>query len=369
MSIASRVSRMTAAQRRRRGGAPDTVAPTVPANLRVVGTPTLSEIAIAWDASTDDVGVVGYELQRAPQGGAFATVYSGPVLTHTSTGLAPSGAYRYRVRALDGAGNASAWGPDDVGLAAAVAVPEQHYLPFDGLNDYGLALDAAVGAFDAGVAGEICLVLKVDDSQLVAYQRHAQIWGDGIGDLGCSVLIVYTTDFSTEQNTVLRSWDVTGAGGVNISVRTPSRGGATIASSRVNGTSGRLIMQRGGVAYDVSGVISDTRPASHIILGAAAASSAGAPFLAAGFAAIRLTAAALLTRAPTPQEVADYSADPNDPDPGVARKAGDARAVWPDHIHWYVTGTHTTGTTMTDLVGNKDVTLYGGLSDADKVAL
>ncbi|HVW82949.1 MAG TPA: fibronectin type III domain-containing protein, partial [Candidatus Paceibacterota bacterium] len=44
-------------------GAPDTTPPSVPANLHATGI-TNSSIALAWDPSTDNVGVAGYKLYR-----------------------------------------------------------------------------------------------------------------------------------------------------------------------------------------------------------------------------------------------------------------------------------------------------------------
>src|SRR5215510_5910760 len=45
------------------GGGGDTQAPSVPTNLRVTAT-TSSSISLAWNASTDNVGVTGYDLFR-----------------------------------------------------------------------------------------------------------------------------------------------------------------------------------------------------------------------------------------------------------------------------------------------------------------
>ena len=43
--------------------APDTTPPTVPTGLVVTGTTTTS-VALAWTASTDNVGVTGYKIYR-----------------------------------------------------------------------------------------------------------------------------------------------------------------------------------------------------------------------------------------------------------------------------------------------------------------
>ncbi|MEV4392560.1 glycosyl hydrolase family 18 protein [Nonomuraea sp. NPDC049607] len=84
------------------GGGSDTTAPSVPGNLRSTGV-TNNSVALAWDASTDNVAVTGYEIYR---GGTLVTTVTGT--TYNDTGLTASTAYTYTVRARDAAGNRSA---------------------------------------------------------------------------------------------------------------------------------------------------------------------------------------------------------------------------------------------------------------------
>ncbi|MEV4287729.1 glycosyl hydrolase family 18 protein [Nonomuraea bangladeshensis] len=84
------------------GGGTDTSAPSVPGNLRSTGV-TSSSVSLAWNASTDNVAVTGYEVYR---GSTLVTTVTGT--TYTDTGLAASTAYTYTVRARDAAGNRSA---------------------------------------------------------------------------------------------------------------------------------------------------------------------------------------------------------------------------------------------------------------------
>jgi endoglucanase len=84
------------------GSTPDTQPPTTPGNLRVTGT-TTSSVALAWNASTDDIGVTGYQVLRG------TTVVGSPTgLAFTDTGLAAATTYSYTVRALDASGKQSA---------------------------------------------------------------------------------------------------------------------------------------------------------------------------------------------------------------------------------------------------------------------
>ncbi|MFI7697429.1 fibronectin type III domain-containing protein [Nonomuraea sp. NPDC049480] len=83
------------------GSGGDTTAPSVPGNLRSTGV-TSSSVSLAWNASTDNVGVTGYNVYR---GGTLVTTVTGT--TYTDTGRAANTGYTYTVRARDAAGNLS----------------------------------------------------------------------------------------------------------------------------------------------------------------------------------------------------------------------------------------------------------------------
>jgi M6 family metalloprotease-like protein len=84
------------------GGTADTQAPTTPGSL-TVGTVTSSTVALSWNASTDNVGVTGYDVYR---NGSF--VANASSTSYTVNGLNPSTSYSFYVKAKDAAGNASA---------------------------------------------------------------------------------------------------------------------------------------------------------------------------------------------------------------------------------------------------------------------
>ncbi|MCX4583417.1 carbohydrate binding domain-containing protein [Streptomyces sp. NBC_01481] len=83
------------------GGGGDTQAPTTPTNLRSTGKSS-SSVSLAWNASTDNVGVTGYDVY---QGSTRATTVTGT--SATVSGLAASTSYSFTVRARDAAGNLS----------------------------------------------------------------------------------------------------------------------------------------------------------------------------------------------------------------------------------------------------------------------
>jgi chitodextrinase len=75
--------------------------PTIPQNV-VCTNSTETTISIVWDSSTDDFGVVGYDIYR---GGSLIARISGT--SYTDTVLIPGTTYIYTVVAIDSANQQS----------------------------------------------------------------------------------------------------------------------------------------------------------------------------------------------------------------------------------------------------------------------
>jgi hypothetical protein len=84
------------------GGGSDTTPPSAPGSLRGTGT-TASSAGLAWNASTDNVGVTGYNVYN---GSTLDSTVTGT--SATVSGLAASTTYTFTVKAVDAAGNLSA---------------------------------------------------------------------------------------------------------------------------------------------------------------------------------------------------------------------------------------------------------------------
>lgn len=84
------------------GAAPDTQAPTAPTNL-VASTITTTSLQLNWSASTDNIGVTGYDVYM---NGTLKT--SVTTTTASITGLTAATTYSFYVKAKDAAGNSSA---------------------------------------------------------------------------------------------------------------------------------------------------------------------------------------------------------------------------------------------------------------------
>ena len=104
----------------------DTTPPTAPSNLTATAA-SASQINLAWTASTDNVGVTGYLVERCSGAGCtnFAQIGTPTSTSFSDTGLTANTSYSYRVRATDAAGNLSAYS----NTATATTTPGQDTTP------------------------------------------------------------------------------------------------------------------------------------------------------------------------------------------------------------------------------------------------
>ncbi|HEY3006127.1 MAG TPA: DNRLRE domain-containing protein, partial [Kribbellaceae bacterium] len=83
-------------------GGGDTTAPSTPTNLSATAA-SANRVDLSWTASTDNVGVTGYEVFR--DGASLATI--GTATTYSDNAVLPATTYTYQVRARDAVGNLS----------------------------------------------------------------------------------------------------------------------------------------------------------------------------------------------------------------------------------------------------------------------
>ncbi|MGA2200528.1 MAG: DUF4434 domain-containing protein [Terriglobales bacterium] len=103
-------------------GKVDSVRPTTPTDL-TSDAPNYQTIHLTWDASTDNVGVVGYNIRR--DGRHVASQRNGTT-TFRDEQLEPGTTYTYQVSAFDAAGNESA-----LSNATTATTPEPRLYPTD----------------------------------------------------------------------------------------------------------------------------------------------------------------------------------------------------------------------------------------------
>ncbi len=82
----------------------DQQAPSTPEGLTATAA-AYNKVTLAWTASTDNVGVVGYTIQR---NGVLLTTITGAT-NYQDTSVLPNTTYNYRINAYDAAGNKSAF--------------------------------------------------------------------------------------------------------------------------------------------------------------------------------------------------------------------------------------------------------------------
>ncbi len=99
----------------------DTTAPATPTNL-TVSSASATQINVSWSASTDNVGVTGYRLERCSGSDctSFSQIATPNSTSYSNTGLSAGTTYRYRVRAIDAAGNLSSYSS----VASATTQPQ-----------------------------------------------------------------------------------------------------------------------------------------------------------------------------------------------------------------------------------------------------
>ncbi|MEJ1237417.1 LamG-like jellyroll fold domain-containing protein [Chryseolinea sp. T2] len=111
-----------------RAGTTDTTNPTPPSNLRATVVNDNTAINLMWDAGSDNVGVVGYEIFDDVEW--LATV--GNVTSHTLTDVNRNKTYKFMVRARDAAGNFSTFSaPSLVNITGLVSGYPLVSLSFD----------------------------------------------------------------------------------------------------------------------------------------------------------------------------------------------------------------------------------------------
>ena len=128
---------------------PDTQAPSAPTGLTAAAA-SQSQIDLAWTASTDNVALAGYRVERC-QGATctnFVQVATPTAASFSDAGLLAATTYRYRVRAEDAAGNLSGYSAienatttdtqaptDPTGLSATAVSGTQVNLAWTGSTD------------------------------------------------------------------------------------------------------------------------------------------------------------------------------------------------------------------------------------------
>jgi putative cell wall-binding protein len=154
---------------------PDTSPPSAPTGLKAPSV-TTSQVSLTWNASTDDVGVTGYEVSR--NGSPLASL--GNVTTFTDAAVAASTTYSYTVTARDAARNVSAASPSLAVTTPAVQPPPPPPVSvtrIGGGDRYATAADVSAATFAPGVAAAFVATGTVFPDALAAGPVAARLGG------------------------------------------------------------------------------------------------------------------------------------------------------------------------------------------------
>ncbi|HEX7278699.1 MAG TPA: LamG-like jellyroll fold domain-containing protein [Solirubrobacterales bacterium] len=138
---------------------PDTTPPSAPGNLKATG--SIGKVTLSWDASTDEVGVTGYEVYRSTTAG-FTPSAANRIATPSTPGYVDTvaaGTYHYRVKAADAAPNLSASSAEASATSLADQAPSVAVTaPTAGSTVSGAVTLKAAASDDVGVSGVQFLV-------------------------------------------------------------------------------------------------------------------------------------------------------------------------------------------------------------------
>ena len=200
---------------------PDTQRPTTPGNITAKAVSS-TQINLSWSASTDNVGVTGYQIYRheALHGSTFSFLKYASGTSTTDTGLDSGSQYCYIIYAYDAAGNQSIGNNP---AACATTPITQTFVPtFDNTIVWGIANatyantvyssgNLAVGnAFGPDVYGVTQYVYKAD--ALLYYNINSTISGKTIDSAALTLTVsaapldLYTT---FRASAILNSWSTT----------------------------------------------------------------------------------------------------------------------------------------------------------------
>jgi hypothetical protein len=186
------------------GGPADVTPPSTPSGLKSTGK-TSTSVSLTWNASTDNTGVVAYDVYRA------GTVATSSTSTSASVGgLTASTAYQFTVKARDAAGNTSAasaavavttdagTGPPPVWHPNYLAVGTVHE-PFDGSEQF---LDKVQSRFPAGKKIDYGYLYLNGGSQINEWHaRTERLAGKSKARGMTPVFVVYAVGGNTDSST------------------------------------------------------------------------------------------------------------------------------------------------------------------------
>ena len=229
---------------------PDTQAPSPPGTLTASAVGP-NQVNLGWHASTDNVGVTGYEIYRGVVGDPdqslmLVDTVAGTVTTYSDT-VAPATNYQYQVRARDAASNVSA-----ASNTASVTTPP---LPSSGTSTFAAVADSYVDASKPTSNYGSAASLRFDASPVVASYLRFNVT-NVVGTVTHVALRFYPTSSNSAGCSVSPVTDTTWGEKTINSGNAPARGAAIAACGPITNATWREIDLTGSGVVTGNGLFS-----------------------------------------------------------------------------------------------------------------
>jgi Concanavalin A-like lectin/glucanases superfamily/Bacterial Ig domain len=179
-------------------GPPDTQPPTAPMGLTAIG--GHGRVDLSWTASTDNVGVTGYDIHRSTTAGFVLSAATKVGQTTTATtyadaGLTP-GTYYYRVVARDAVNNSSAPSDETSAVAGVDTTPPTVSVtaPAAGATVSGTVTLTATASDNVGVSSVQFRVDGVDGGSPDTTAPYSVSWNTTMFTNGSHAITAVATD-------------------------------------------------------------------------------------------------------------------------------------------------------------------------------
>jgi hypothetical protein len=187
--------------------------------------PTAVPLRVSWPEATDDRGVVGYELERRAGSGAWAEVaLANATDTSATVSVPPGQTYRFRVRAVDRAGNVSGWAAvaavrlTAVGETSAVVVRKGHWtIPASPAYFGGRAISSQVVGASARITFTGTQIAWV--SSVGPTRGQARVYVDGVFQRAVDLR---SATIAVRRIAYVRAWATSGRHTLEIRIVGPS---------------------------------------------------------------------------------------------------------------------------------------------------
>ena len=150
--------------------------PTTPSNLSAA-VASGSQIDLSWTASTSNIGLANYILQRCQGAGCtnFAQIATPAGTTHNDTGLLANTSYRYQVQAIDTAGNTSPF--SNIASATTASATTGYVLPLKSSSNNRYLVDQNGTPFLIMGDSPQALMGNLDPTDMASYMADRQRLG------------------------------------------------------------------------------------------------------------------------------------------------------------------------------------------------